>query len=83
MIDWRWSGTHTVQGVLRADCNESLDATIELSLASPMFQKLGPDARDLLGVIAFFPQGVDENNVDRLFPNISNRTSSTNPALFL
>ena len=66
--------THRTQ-ILRADCNESLAATIELSLASPMFQKLGPDARDLLGVIAFFPQGVDENNVDRLFPDISSRTN--------
>ena len=59
--------------VLRTDYNESLAATIELSLASPMFQKLGPDARDLLGVIAFFPQGVDENNLEWLFPGISNK----------
>ena len=59
--------------VLRTDYNESLAATIELSLASPMFRELGPDARNLLGVIAFFPQGVDENNVDWLFPSISDR----------
>jgi len=59
--------------VLRTDYNESLAATIELSLASPMFCELGPDARDLLGVIAFFPQGVDENNLDWLFPSISDR----------
>ena len=57
--------------VLRADSNESLAATIELSLASPTFRKLGPKARDILRVVAFFPQGVDEKNFDRLFPTIS------------
>ena len=62
---------HRVQ-VLRTDFNESLEATIELSLASPTFRKLGPDARDILGVIAFLPQGINENNFDWLFPTISN-----------
>ena len=58
--------------VLQTQHNKSLATTIELSLASPLFQELGPNARALLGVIAFFPQGVDENNLVWLFPTISN-----------
>ena len=61
-------------GVLQAEHNTSLAVTIEISLASPMFQELGPDARDLLEVVAFFPQGINEDNINWLFP--INRTSS-------
>ena len=63
---------HRVQ-VLRTDYNESLAATIELSLTSPTFRELGLDARELLGVIAFFPQGIDEKNLNWLFPTIPDR----------
>jgi hypothetical protein len=58
---------------LRTDYDESLAATVELSLASPTFRGLGPNARELLGVIAFFPHGIDENNLDLFFPTIPDR----------
>ena len=88
--------------ILRTDHNESLAATIELSLASQTFRKLTPSpsqksskfvvsstfrklipssmlrervpsARELLQVVAFFPQGINEKNLDWLFPTIPNR----------
>ena len=66
-----WDERHT--DMLQIEYNKSLAATIELSLSSLMFQELGSNARDLLGVVAFFPQGVDENNLDWLFPTITGR----------
>ena len=59
--------------VLRTEYNESLAATLELSLASPTFRSLDPKARDLIGVVAFFPQGINEENLDWLFPTITDR----------
>ena len=56
--------------ILRTDHDRSLAATIELSLTSPTFRNLGPSACDLLGVIAFFPQGINMNNLQWLFPAI-------------
>ena len=91
--------THRVQ-VLRTGHNNSLAATIELSLSSPTFRQLAlpskfhkfipspmfrklipspilrkipPSARELLEVVAFFPQGINEKNLDWLFPTIPDR----------
>ena len=61
-----WNEQH---GEVLQTHSQSLAATIALSLKSPTFLKLGPDARGLLGVVAFFPQGVDENNLEWLFPD--------------
>ncbi|KAF9781519.1 hypothetical protein BJ322DRAFT_1111447 [Thelephora terrestris] len=85
--------------------NESLAATIELSLGSPTFRQLNPpskshrlaasatlrklipspilriippSAREVLEVVAFFPQGIDEKNLDWLFPTTSNRKDTFN-----
>ena len=62
-------------GVLQTGYYKSISHMIEASLSSPMFEGLGPDARGLLEVVAFFPQGIGENNLDWLFPAISNRTT--------
>ena len=70
-LEKEWEEQRT--GVLRTRYHGSLAATIEFSLRSPMFRDLGPQARDLLGVVAFFPLGVDENNLDWLFPSITDR----------
>ena len=45
-------------------------AMIELSLASLASHELGPNVCDLLGVVTFFPQGIDEKNLDWLVPTI-------------
>ena len=68
-LTMEWERQRT--GVLRAQHSRSLATTIELSLGSPMFQELGPDARPLLEVVAFFPQGINEKNVGWLFPSAS------------
>ena len=59
-------------GMLQTHGSNSIATMIELQLASPMFRELGPDARALLEIVAFFPQGIYEGNSDWLFPLIPN-----------
>ena len=63
-----WARQRTA--ILDTKHSRSLAATIELSLASPMFQELGPDAREFLEAVAFFPQGVNEGNVHWQYPTV-------------
>ena len=69
-----WESQRT--GLLRTERNGSLAASIELSLTSPMFRGLGPNAREVLEVIACFPQGIYQDSLDWLsfhtFYNIAN-----------
>ena len=53
--------------------SQSLAATIEGSLDSPTFKELGPQACEVLGVVAFFPQGIDEKKLYWLFPGTLDR----------
>ena len=70
-LAWEWDAHRT--RAFRTDYGQSLASTVESSLTSPTFRTLGPNARNLLEIIAFFPQGVDRENLDQLFPTISNR----------
>ena len=55
----------------KGDPANSLATAIDLSLDSPMFVALGGDAREVLEIIAFFPQGVDEGGLEWVFPTVT------------
>ncbi|KAG6860589.1 hypothetical protein C0995_009585 [Termitomyces sp. Mi166 len=51
---------------------QSLAITIETSLNSPSFIKLGETVRHLLQIIAFLPQGISKTRITAIFPGVSN-----------
>ncbi|KAH7922085.1 hypothetical protein BV22DRAFT_1037894 [Leucogyrophana mollusca] len=51
---------------------QSLSITIELSLESSSIKQLRNNARRVLQVLAFLPQGISETNMESLFPTIPN-----------
>ncbi|KAG1724167.1 uncharacterized protein EDB91DRAFT_143439 [Suillus paluster] len=66
----RWKDRHSAvldhgEGKL-----QSLSYTMELSLSSPSVQKLGENGRHALAVIAFLPQGLNEDLASDLLPSL-------------
>jgi tetratricopeptide (TPR) repeat protein len=66
----RWSDQHSKvldggKGKL-----QSLSDTMQLSLSSPSVQNLGQDGRRVLAIIAFLPQGFNENLASDLLPSL-------------
>ncbi|KAH7918282.1 TPR-like protein, partial [Leucogyrophana mollusca] len=51
---------------------QSLSVTIELSLGSSSIMQLGNDARHVMQIVAFLPQGINEKNLEGLFPTVPN-----------
>ena len=47
--------------------------TVSKLIPSMILHKIPPSARELLEVVAFLPQGIDEENLDWLFPTTSDR----------
>ncbi|KAG1724968.1 hypothetical protein EDB19DRAFT_289084 [Suillus lakei] len=69
MLLERWKDRHSAvldhgEGKL-----QSLSYTMQLSLSSPSIQKLGEEARHVLAVIAFLPQGLNESLSKRILPS--------------
>ncbi|KNZ77092.1 hypothetical protein J132_06989 [Termitomyces sp. J132] len=52
--------------------SQSLAVTIETSLNSPSFLKLGETVHHLLQIIAFLPQGISKTHLTAIFPGVSN-----------
>ncbi|KAH7904255.1 hypothetical protein BJ138DRAFT_1106974 [Hygrophoropsis aurantiaca] len=67
-----WEGQHTHLLDAGDGKRQSLSVTIELSLTSSSIQRLGPDARHVMQVAAFLPQGLNGRYLEHLFPTVPN-----------
>jgi len=60
-----WNGSQT--SVLKKNYHQRLKDTMELSFRSPTIQNLGTAARDVLGAVAAFPEGIGEHRLRNTF----------------
>ncbi|KAH7904007.1 hypothetical protein BJ138DRAFT_1187220 [Hygrophoropsis aurantiaca] len=67
-----WEGQHTRLLDVGDGKLQSLSVTIELSLTSSSIKQLGVHARHVMQVAAFLPQGLNERDIERLFPTVPN-----------
>ncbi|KAH7918932.1 hypothetical protein BV22DRAFT_888370 [Leucogyrophana mollusca] len=67
-----WGEQHTRLLEVGGGKLQSLSVTIELSLGSSSIKQLGNDARHVMQVVAFLPQGIEKKNLEDLFPSIPN-----------
>ncbi|KAG1724368.1 hypothetical protein EDB19DRAFT_1949923 [Suillus lakei] len=70
MLLKRWNDRHSK--VLNAGKGklQSLSDTMQLSLSSPSIQDLGEDGRRALAIIAFLPQGLNEDLTSDMLPSL-------------
>ena len=79
MIDWRRNGRRNGLTFFEQNTTKALPPPSNSHFPPRhSVRSLDPNARDLLGVAASFPQGIDERNLDWLFPTITDRESVVN-----
>ncbi|KAG1840674.1 hypothetical protein C8R48DRAFT_765903 [Suillus tomentosus] len=66
----RWNDRHSAVLNPGKGKLQSLSDTMQLSLNSPSIQGLGEDGRRILAIIAFLPQGLNDNLAGDLLPSL-------------
>ncbi|KAG2360396.1 hypothetical protein BDR07DRAFT_1378023 [Suillus spraguei] len=70
MLLKRWNDRHSKVLDSGKGKLQSLSDTMQLSLSSPSFQNLGEDGLRVLAIIAFLPQGLNEDLASDLLPSL-------------